>query len=183
VTGQVLFLQGAGTGAYDEDAKLAANLRERLGPGYDVRYPRMPDEDAPDYRPWARTIEKEVAAMGDGAVLVGHSLGASLLAKWLIERKSNQSFAGIFLIAGPFWGGDKNWQWQDAELPKDAGMRFPTQTPVYLYHGEEDEIVPFAHLGLYAALMPQAVARSLKGRNHQLNDDLSEVASDIKELG
>jgi predicted alpha/beta hydrolase family esterase len=183
MTRQVLFLQGAGTGAYEEDAKLAADLRRKLGPGYHVRYPQMPDEDAPDYHPWAQTIAREVDAMGDGALLVGHSLGASLLAKWLTERKSSRSFAGVFLVAGPFWHDDETWRWHEAELPRDAGTRLPEGMPVYLYHGEEDEIVPFAHLGLYAALLPQAAVRPLKGRNHQLNDDLSEVASDIKGLG
>jgi predicted alpha/beta hydrolase family esterase len=141
----------------------------------------MPDEDAPDYRPWARTIEREAAAMGDGAILVGHSLGASVLAKWLTERKPDQSLDSVFLIAGPFWGGDESWQWQEPELPKHTGARLPKGMPVYLYHGVEDEIVPFAHLALYAALLPQAIARPLAGRNHQLNDDLSEVANDIRD--
>ena len=55
--------------------------------------------------------------------------------------------------------------------------------PVFLYHGRDDEIVPFAHAGLYAKALPHAVVRPLDGRNHQLNDDLSEVAADIRRLG
>jgi hypothetical protein len=62
----VLFLQGARAGAYEEDAKLAANLRHHLGTGYDVRYPQMPDEDAPDYHPWAWTTTLDLAAKGEG---------------------------------------------------------------------------------------------------------------------
>jgi uncharacterized protein len=182
MTRHVLFIHGAGAGAYEEDAKLVADLQHKLGPGYEVCYPKMPDEDEPDYPAWTRTIEQETVALGDGAVLVGHSLGASLLAKWLTERKSSQPFAGLFLIAGPFWNGDGTWRWEEVELPKDAGARFPKHLPVYLYHGEEDDIVPFAHLGLYAVRLPQAVTRSLAGRNHQLNGDLSEVASDIKQI-
>jgi hypothetical protein len=44
VTMQMLFVQGGSEGAYDEDAKLVANLRSALGPGYVVRYPVMPNE-------------------------------------------------------------------------------------------------------------------------------------------
>jgi hypothetical protein len=53
---------------------------------------------------------------------------------------------------------------------------------VYLYHGSEDEIAPFAHVDLYAKVVPQAVVRRLNGRNHQLDGDLSEVARDIRSL-
>jgi hypothetical protein len=51
---------------------------------------------------------------------------------------------------------------------------------MFPYHGRQDETVPFAHVALYAKALPQAVVRHLDGRNHQLNDDLSEVAADIQ---
>jgi predicted alpha/beta hydrolase family esterase len=50
-----------------------------------------------------------------------------------------------------------------------------------MYHSRNDEIVPFAHLALYAEKMPHAQIRSLE-RGHQLNGDLSEVVADIKSL-
>lgn len=43
-------------------------------------------------------------------------------------------------------------------------------------------IVPLAHVDLYSAVMPQAFVRRLAGRNRQLNDDLPEVARDIRRL-
>ena len=44
-TRQILFIQGGGAGAHDEwDDKLVESLRQELGGGYEVRYPRMPDE-------------------------------------------------------------------------------------------------------------------------------------------
>jgi hypothetical protein len=42
---QVLFIQGAGEGAYDADKKLAESLQQALGSDYEVRCPLMPDED------------------------------------------------------------------------------------------------------------------------------------------
>jgi hypothetical protein len=45
-TGQILFIQGGGAGTHDEwDDKLVDSLRRELGDGYEIRYPRMPDED------------------------------------------------------------------------------------------------------------------------------------------
>ena len=63
------------------------------------------------------------------------------------------------------------------------GKRLPAQTPVFVYHGSEDATAPFEHVGLYARAIPQAVVRRLNGRDHQLNNDMSEVAADIRQLG
>jgi len=40
----------------------------------------------------------------------------------------------------------------------------------------------YEHVGLYARAIPQAVVRRLTGRDHQLNNDMSEVATDIRRL-
>jgi hypothetical protein len=55
----VLVVHGGGQGAYEEDEKLAASLREALGDAYDVRHPKMPDEDRPEYEAWRDRIERE----------------------------------------------------------------------------------------------------------------------------
>lgn len=176
---QVLFIQGAGDGAYAEDAQLVASLRQELGSDYEVRYPTMPNEGDPDDDAWGDVIAAELSDMGEDAILVGHSAGAATLSVLLAHRK--QRVAGIFLIAAPFFG-EGGWQVEGFAMPRDLGQRFP-DAPVFLYHGSEDEIAPTAHLGLYARAIPHAVARRLEGRNHQLNDDMTEVARDIEGLG
>mgnify|MGYP003472432108 CR=1 FL=1 len=57
--------------------------------------------------------------------------------------------------------------------------------PVHVFHGLEDETAPPAHADLYATVIPQAQVHRLPGRDHQLNDDLGEVAEaiDIDEPG
>ena len=42
---------------------------------------------------------------------------------------------------------------------------------------------PFEHVRLYAKAIPRAVVRRLSGRDHQLNNDMSEVGADIRRLG
>jgi pimeloyl-ACP methyl ester carboxylesterase len=54
--------------------------------------------------------------------------------------------------------------------------------PIHFYHGDEDETAPFEHVGLYQKAIPQAVVHRLTGRDHQLNNDMSEVAADIRRL-
>jgi predicted alpha/beta hydrolase family esterase len=180
MTKQVLFIQGGGEGTYDEwDNKLVDSLRRALGPGYDVRYPRMPDENEPSYVSWKAVLAKEIAGLDDGAILVGHSIGGTILINALAESPPKRRLAAIFLVAAPFVGPG-GWPDDDIESKDDIGARLPSGTPVHVYHGSEDDTAPPAHADLYAAAIPGATVHKLPGRDHQLNDDLAEIAADIR---
>ena len=89
---QLLFVQGGGAGVHDEwDSKLVESLGRELGPEYEIRYPRMPKEDDPSYAAWKASIEKEFATLDDDAILVGHSIGATILVSALAEQPSSGS--------------------------------------------------------------------------------------------
>ena len=177
----VLFVHGGGQGAYEEDKKLAANLRDVLGAAYDVRCPKMPDENRPEYEAWKDQIARELVALDGEVVLVGHSLGASILLKYLSEERVEKHVAGIFLVAPPYWGAE-DWEVGEYALQENFASNLPEELPVFFYHGRDDEWVPFAHLALYKQGLPQANIREFDGRGHQFNDDLSEVARDIERL-
>jgi uncharacterized protein len=178
----ILFIQGAGEGAYKEDKELVKSLRQELGSEYDVRYPLMPDENDAPYERLKQKIQEELAHVQEPVDLVGHSIGASVIAKYLSEVKLDKVIGGIFLIATPFWGGE-GWLYEgyeELELPKDFAAKLPSGTQVFLYHSRDDGVVPFDHLALYAKALPQAKIRSIDKGEHQLNNDLSIVAQDIK---
>jgi uncharacterized protein len=184
VTKHVLFIQGAGEGAYEEDEKLAASLEHSLGSEYQVHYPAMHNEEDAPYEQWKQQIENELTAMQEPILLVGHSVGASVVIKYLSELKVEKSIAGIFLIACPFWGGD-GWRyegWEELALPKEFATSLPKNALIALYHCRDDEVVPFEHLALYAHILPEAQVREFDEGGHQLNNDLSVVAKDIKSL-
>ena len=184
MTKHVLFIQGVGEGAFEADKKLAASLRKSLGTDYEVHYPAMVDEDNASYDKWKPQIEKELAALQGPVILVGHSVGASIVIKWLSETEVKKPLAGIFLIATPFWGGN-GWRYEGYEklaLPKGFAAKLPKGASIFLYQSRDDETVPFAHLALYAQVLPKATVREIDAGGHQLNNDLSEVARDIKTL-
>lgn len=177
---QVLFIQGGGAGAHDEwDGKLAGSLGRELGEGYEVRYPRMPDEGDPGYARWSTAIRRELADLGDGAVAVGHSVGAAILVSALAGQPPQAGLAAIVLIAAPFVGPG-GWPGGEFELAGDLGARLPPGVRVHVFHGLGDETVPPSHAGLYALAVPQARVHRLPGRDHQLDNDLSEVAKAIR---
>ena len=178
---QVLFIQGAGEGAYEEDRKLAESLQAALGEEYEVVYPRMPNEENPEDDPWMTQISKELAPLAGNVILVGHSAGGGTLLKYLLKESLSKPVAGIFLIAIPYWGPEDE-EGEEYTLREGFAAKLPKDVPIYLYHSRDDEWVPFAHLATYAEKIPQATAREFDGRGHQFNSDLSEVAADIKSL-
>ena len=178
---RVLFIHGGGEGAYEEDRNLALSLQDALGAAYDVQLPKMPNEGRPVYEAWKERITKELDALGDEAILVGHSLGASVLLKYLSEEEVEKHVVGLFLVATPYWGVE-DWEVDEYALREDFASKIPKEMLVFLYHSRDDEVVPFAHAALYAEKLPRATVQEFDDRGHQFDDDLSEVARDIGRL-
>lgn len=182
MTVQVLFVQGAGADAHDGwDRKLVESLGRGLGPDYRLRYPRMPEEDDPRYATWKPALLRELDSLDDGAILGGHSVGGTILIHVLAERPPSFKPGALILIAAPFIG-DGGWPSDDIQPRTDFAERLPAACSVFLYHGTDDETVPTAHVHLYARAIPRAVVRVLAQRDHQLNNDLGEVARDLRSL-
>lgn len=178
----VLFIQGGGEDVHDGwDSKLVDSLQRELGSGFDVRYPRMPNEDHPGYELWKPALEDQFATLPDGAIVVGHSAGGAVLVRMLAARIPVPRLGAILFIATPFLG-DGGWSVEDVPFPPDLGARLPQYAPIHFFHGLDDAIVPPSHVGLYEHAVPQARVHRLAGRDHQLNNDLSEVATEILSL-
>lgn len=179
-TRQILFIQGGGEGTHAEwDSKLVANLRHELGSGHDVLYPCMPNEENPEFGTWRDAITREIFELNEGAVLVGHSIGATILVHTLARQpRLVKGISAVCLIAAPFVG-DGGWTSGDL-IPASDWAAALCETDIYLYRGEADETVPITHLDLYAKAIPHARVRSLAGRDHQLDANLREVANDIR---
>jgi predicted alpha/beta hydrolase family esterase len=177
----VLFIQGGGGKEdYEADAKLVDSLQEILGEAYTIHYPLLPDESAPDFGR-SKQIGKGVSLMEREIILVGHSLGASMLLKYLSENKVKKKIAGIFLISTPFWSGDEDWK-EGLKLQENFADNLSKDVPIFLYHCRDDDEVPFAHLAVYRQKLPWATFREISSGGHQLNHDLKIVATDIKSL-
>jgi predicted alpha/beta hydrolase family esterase len=177
-----LFIEGGGSGGYEADKKLVASLQAALGETYEVRYPQMhADETLPDFG-WPRQIGKEIADSKSDLILAGHSLGASLLLKYLSENEIKKKIRAIFLISTPFWKGNEDWK-QGLKLHKNFPEKLPEKVPIFFYQCRDDEEVQFEDVLLYAQKLPHATVREIAKGGHQLNNDLTIVAKDIKSLG
>ena len=179
---EILFVQGAGERVHDEwDIELVESLRRELGPRYTVRYPLMPNEADPTFATWRPALENEFASLPNGAIVMGHSVGGTMAINVLAESAPKIALGAIVLIAASFIGKG-GWTSDEIEPLTDLDERLPAAVPIFLYHGEDDTVIPVAHLERYAQAIPRAHVRRLAGRDHQLNNNLSEVASDIRTL-
>lgn len=178
---QILFVQGGGDNVHEQwDDKLVDSLRRELGDGYDVIYPTMPNEADPNFEEWRAALEAEIGMLDDGAVLVGHSVGGTILINMLAAYEPPIALGSIILLAAPFIG-EGGWQSDDITPRPAVGADLPRDVPVHLFHGESDETVPVAHVALYARAIPQARVHRVAGRDHQFNNDLAAIAHLIRE--
>jgi predicted alpha/beta hydrolase family esterase len=169
--------QGPGEGS----APFAARLGEELGAGYEVLFPILPDPQDPHYAPWSERLGELLTEIEDPVVVVGHSLGGSVVLKHLSEGGHEGTITGLVLVATPFWG-KREWEaeWALPEGWPDATSELP---PTFLFHSRDDDEAPFAHLELYARRLHGATATPLDGNGHLFDrGDLTEVVEAIRGL-
>jgi predicted alpha/beta hydrolase family esterase len=177
---QLLFLHGAGNqGPGEGSDRFLANLQKELGAEYELRHPIMPKPDAPAFAPWRDRLEPELRALEDDALLIGHSLGGSVLLKVLSEGGGFPRFGALFLVATPFWG-TKGWRVDEFVLREDFAKALPAIPRLFIYQSRDDDTVPSAHGELYARALPRATTRLLDGFGHVFEAPCPELFADIR---
>lgn len=151
-------------------------LPDRLGEKFDVLAPRMPNADQPRYEEWKLWFEKMLPLFDENALFVGHSLGGMFLAKYFSEHPARSHVPAVFLVAPPYDALGYAW-----ELLSPDQLAEHVET-IFLYHSEDDEVVPFSHFTKYQQALPHAVAHALKGRGHVVSDNLPEIIEDIRSV-
>ena len=156
-------------------------LREELGSGYEVFFPIMPSPDDPHYEAWNQQLGQVLSDLDERPIVVGHSLGGSVVLKHLSETDGREPIPGLVLVATPFWG-ESEWEAEWA-LPQDWPNAETPLPPIFLFHSRDDEEIPFAHLELYAKRLPDAEVHPLDGNGHLFDrGDLSEIVETIRGL-
>lgn len=178
---QILFVHSAGPqGIHAGSGDLAAFLQKTLGTQYRVIHPNMPEPENPQYNRWKEQIEQELARIDGEIVLVGHSLGGSVLLKYLSEEKPPKSIAGVCIVAAPYWG-TKGWSSRDFALRKKLSALHHGPR-MMLFHSRDDAVVPLSHLRQYAAVLPDAKVYELNGGGHLFHHGCYELADAIRKL-
>ncbi|SKB71105.1 alpha/beta fold hydrolase [Dyadobacter psychrophilus] len=178
---QITFFHGGGSQEdYSADEKLVASLRRELGSEYTVHYPFLPNDGSPDLGR-REQIGRAILSGENGVILVGHSLGASMLLAYLSENAITKNIGGIFLLAAPFWQGDEDWV-EAFKLRPDFAGNIDKKIPLFFYHCIDDEEVPFSQMAFYKEQLPWGTFKEIARGGHQFGNDLKIVADDIKSM-
>jgi predicted alpha/beta hydrolase family esterase len=77
-------------------------LQEQLGSNFMVYLPQMPNKQNAQYEEWKILFEKIVEKLDNNFILIGHSLGAMFIVKYLSENTVNKKIEKTLLLATPF---------------------------------------------------------------------------------
>jgi len=160
-------------------------VKEQLGQEYYFDIPSMPNAHNAKYDEWKIWFERHLAVVEDSMTLVGLSLGAQFLAKYLIENEVKQEIKGLFLLAGPCGYFDDpdgmdcaTFGFDDADLPK---ILTKVQN-ITIMHSTDDSVVPYEHALKYKSALPEAELVTFTDKDHFLVEELPELVERIKQL-
>jgi len=158
------------------------SLRKELGNRFDVLLPRMPNPSNAKYEEWKIIFKKISKLLEKNIVLIGHSLGAIFLVKYLSENKFPKKILATLLVSGPYNGEDMEESLGDFVLPKSLNRLEKQGGKIFLYQSRDDLVVPYTHLEKYKKALPNAIAREFKKRGHFDQSRFPELIKDIKGL-
>ena len=138
----------------------------------------MPHPENPRYDAWKEQLDEVFAGLDGDLLLVGHSLGGSVLLKYLSEVPFTKPIVGLFLVAAAHWG-NKDWKIDEYVLREDFSSWLPPIPNIFLYHSRDDEWVPFEHMAYFSMKLPSAQVRELDCCGHEFNSGLPELVKDI----
>src|SRR5688572_19556501 len=122
---EIFFVHSAGTqGEGQGSTGLVRSLKESLGNNYVLHHPLMPDAENPRYVDWKMAIQAMLPVGGNKVAIVGHSLGGSVMLKYLSEGLCQVPVAGLFLVAAPYWGA-RGWTIEEFVLQRDFVSKLP----------------------------------------------------------
>ncbi len=158
------------------------SLEEKLGEGFEVIAPAMPNVNNAKYKEWKIWFEKLFPHLQDGVVLVAHSLGGIFLAKYLSENDLPKKIRATYLIAASYHDNASDYSPDTFVLPKNLEKFEKQAGEVFLYHSEDDHRVSFTSLGKYAKALPNAKTTVFKERKHLTDEEFPEIIESIKKL-
>ncbi|MCP3027810.1 alpha/beta hydrolase [Halobacillus sp. A5] len=179
----VLFIHSAGPqGNGQGSSQLLDYLQKSLRLESHFYAPVMPSPENPSYEQWRSVLNEQLAGLQEDITLIGHSLGGSVLLKYLSEEACSLSISGLFVMGSPCWGLDEEWPFKEFQLSDDFSSRLSCIQQIYLYHSRNDEVVPFSHLEHYSHKLPNAKTRIFDQCGHLFQNELPELIQDINAL-
>ena len=148
-------------------------------PDADIVTPSFPNSQNAQYNEWKIYFEKLVPFFGEDVRLIGHSLGAMFLAKYLHEHTLPSPVQQLILLAGGY-ANEQNGSYGSFKVSSATGLERSAQE-IHLLHSRDDFVVPFSELDYYEKDLPIAIVHRLDNKNHFLDETFPELLEILKQ--
>ncbi len=155
-------------------------LPENLGEDFVVYAPSMPNKQNAQYEEWKIMFEKIFTLLDENPILIGHSLGGIFLAKYLSENTVAKKIKKTFLVAAPLYDDLEGEGLYSFAHTGDLQGLHKQGGEIYIYHSEDDYVVPCSHGAGYHEALPGSILRSLKDLGHLKVPHIPGLIEDIK---
>lgn len=109
-------------------------------------------------------FEKLLLLLGDDVQLVGYSLGAMFLAKYLHESPLQMPVRRLVLVS-PCYDDESIEDLGSFQVTSATGLE-KSAKEIHLFHSKDDPVVPFTELAKFQQDLPTATVHIFEDRNH-----------------
>ena len=156
-------------------------LQDNLGSEYQVLLPSMPNSTNAQYSEWKLWFEHISSLFSDNCILIGHSLGAVFLAKYLSENSLSVKIKATVLIAAPY-DDDSVEDLADFKIVKLSERLTEQAGRIVFFNGMDDPVISNLDLSKYQNQLPAAEFKILSAPDHFVRVDFPELISLLKNI-
>jgi len=156
-------------------------LQDNLGSEYQVLLPSMPNSTNARYSEWKLWFEHISSLFSDNCILIGHSLGAIFLAKYLSENLLSVKVKATILIAAPY-DDESIEDLTDFKIAKLSTKLTEQAGRLVFFNGIDDPVVSSVDLSKYQNQLPSAEFKILSAPDHFVRADFSELVNLLKNM-
>jgi len=150
-------------------------LAKNLGQDFEVFNPTMPNRVNADFVEWGVWFDRLIPFLEDNVILIGHSMGGIFLAKYLSENNFPKIIKATILIAPPFKAEDMPEALTNFAITQPLDNFAKQAGKIYLFHSQDDPVVPFSQSEKYQQALPQAKLIKFSDREHFNQPELPEL--------
>ncbi len=123
-------------------------------PEADILLPTMPNGYNANYDEWVIYFEKILPFLNNDVRLVGHSLGAMFLVKYLHDHVLTHKVRQLILIA-PGYDDESSEEPGSFKISSAKGLD-DSASEIHFFHSKDDSIVPYTELAKFVKDLPGA---------------------------
>ena len=156
-------------------------LQENLGDGYQVLTPKMPNSTNARYSEWKIWFKHLSSLFAENCILVGHSLGAVFLAKYLSESNLGVRIKATILIAAPY-EDDEAEDLTDFKITSLSDKLTNQAGKLVFFNGMDDPVISHHDLKQYQEQLHSAEFIIQPAPDHFMRAKFPELVNLLKHI-